>query len=457
MKITQEEAVDRQTVLHIELEDEDLDTWIDRGYRRVVQSTLIPGFRKGKAPRWRVEQVVGRESLLNEVLDSMLPDVTSRAIDEQELDASGLPRIELLELEPFTFKATIPLKPEVDLGAYTDIRITEEPVEVTEEAVQERLERLRRSAAPWEPADRPVEFGDMVTIDAAGKVDGRPILEQHDAVLLLEEDAVRPFPGFSDNLVGLVSDESKEFTLTIPEDFYDSAIAGKEAQFDVAVKEIKSQILPALDDEFAKGIGDGHESLVALHQKVEEELRSETEDAVAEQYRQAVLDALLEGATVQLPPLMIEHEIEHMEADRERTLSRMNVRMDDYLRSVGKTEDEVRDESRTEAIGRLNRTFVLAKVAELNGIEVSDEEVDERLQSLLGDSAGDSDEESPARQPSDELNDSVRRMLLGQKTMDRLVDIARGETPVEAEPVEAEYDTEEEAPVQKGDTDDEQA
>jgi len=149
VKITAEEAVDRQTVLQIELEDEDLDPYLDRGYRKVVQRTIIPGFRKGKAPRRIVETYIGRESLLNEVMDDMLPEVTVRAIEEQALDAAGLPRIELIGLEPFTFKATIPLVPEIDLGAYRDIRIEQEPAEVTQEDIDNRLDQVRQSQATW--------------------------------------------------------------------------------------------------------------------------------------------------------------------------------------------------------------------------------------------------------------------------------------------------------------------
>jgi len=132
VKITQGEIEDRQTVLRVELEDEDIATYLDQGYRRLVQRTSIPGFRKGKAPRRIVENFLGRESLINEVIDSMLPEVTTKAITEQELDAGGLPSIELIEMDPFTFEATVPLTPEVDLGQYSDIRVEQEAAEVTE-------------------------------------------------------------------------------------------------------------------------------------------------------------------------------------------------------------------------------------------------------------------------------------------------------------------------------------
>ena len=423
MKITQEEVVDRQTVLLIELEDDDLGPYLDRGYRRVVQRISVPGFRKGKAPRWRVEQVVGREGLINEVLDTMLPEVTDRAISEQELDAAGLPRLELVEISPFSLKATVPLVPKIDLASYTDIRIPVEPVEVTEEDVDQRLEQLRESMAAWEPVDRPVQAGDLITMAAVGTVAGRTVLNEPNAVYFVDEDSTRPFPGFSQQLVGIESGSAKAFELELPADFMDQTIAGGRVGLTVTASEIKERILPELDDEFAKGVGDGHESLDALRQEVNKELATEAEQASDRRYRDAVLQALVDGAEVELSPLMVEHEAEHIQDDQARVLSQINVRMDDYLRSLGKTAEEMRTETQDEAIGRLKRTFLLTRVAEAEDMTVSDEEVEEKVSEMLSESR----EGAPQVEDSDELRGSLRRSLLVEKTIDRLVAIAKGQ------------------------------
>lgn len=439
MKITAEEAVNRQTVLQIELEDEDLDPYLDRGYRKVVQRTLIPGFRKGKAPRRIVETYVGRESLLNEVMDDMLPEVTVKAIEEQALDAAGLPRIELIGLEPFTFKATIPLVPGIDLGAYRDIRIEQEPVEVTQEDIDNRLDQVRQSQATWDPVDRPVALGDMVTMQANGTVEDSSILDEQDNVYFLDEDSSRPFPGFSLQLVGMKVDEPKEFALEIPEDFEDDSIAGKEAQFSVTISDIKERILPELDDEFAKSVGDGYDNLEALQEELENDLKTQSENESTQKHREAIISELLKGATIELPPLIIEHEIDHMGSDRANMLARMNVRMDDYLQSIGKTQDDMREELRREAIERLERTFVMSKIAEAESLETTDEEVEERIDTLLEDS----DQDTPKDQIDDETKSSIRRMLLAEKTMERLQAIAKAEAPPLAETDE---ETTEESP-----------
>lgn len=435
MKITQEEEVDRQTVLHIELEDEDLDPYLDRGYRRVAQRTAIPGFRKGKAPRRIVEQFLGREVLLNEVLDTMLPEVTGRAIDEQSIEAVGLPQIELLDLDPLTVKAVVPLLPDIDLGPYREIRVEEETKEVSEEDIQSRLEQLQHSMASWEPVERTVALGDMVTMKAGGVADGEAFMEETETVYFLDEDAVRPVPGFANELVGMGLDTLKEFTISVPEDAEGSELAGKDAEFAVTISEIKERILPALDDEFAKGVGEGFDTFDALREKVEQEINEETQNAATQGHREKIMEQIMQGASIELAPVMIDHEVNHLADERAGVLARMNVRMDDYLRSMNKTEDEMKEELREEAGQRIKRTFILSRLAEVEGLEVTEEDVEERIQSLL--SGRNDDSEEP--EITDEMRSSVERLLMGEKTMERLTEIAKGEAPpiVEAESTEA--------------------
>jgi trigger factor len=202
------------------------------------------------------------------------------------------------------------------------------------------------------------------------------------------------------------------------------------------VTEIKERILPELDEEFAKSVGDGYESIDALRQELEERVKTEAEQRVAQEYKESAVKALLDGATIELAPLMVEHEVEHMEDERERMLRSVNIRTDDYLQSIGKTAEEVRGEMGDAAVERLKRTFALTKVSELEETEVSDEEVDERIQTLLSETAQE-------QQVSDEMKDSVRRMLVADKTVDRLCAIARGEVPAAPKPAPEGVPTEE--------------
>ncbi|MDP6798508.1 MAG: trigger factor [SAR202 cluster bacterium] len=450
MKITQEEIVDSQTVIHIELEDPDLSPYLDQGYRKVVQQVAIPGFRKGKAPRRIVETFVGRESLLREVLDTMVSEVTDLAIKEQELEAAGLPSVEMLELDPFTLKATVPIKPEVDLGDYRDIRVDFEPEAVADEDVDGRVQEIQHSLGTWETVERPIEFGDLVTLKVVGKVGDAVVIDQEEGVFFLDEDSVNPLPGFAQALVGKETEQSHEFNLEIPEDYRDASVAGQQCSFDVDVKEIKERNLPEIDDEFAKGLPEAYESLEVLRTSVRDSLREEADNRANRHYEDLVTDALLEASTIVLSPVMVEHEIDHIEENQASLLQQLNIRRDDYLRSVGKTAEEQREESRDEAEKRIRRTFALNELSDLEGIDADDAEIDAKIEEI------EATEDPAAHEGHDhdsvDRRDSVARMLKYEKAVAQLVAIAKGEsTP---DPLIEKPEEEDEATPEGGDDDD---
>ena len=445
MKITQDEVVERQTTLHIELDDEDIDPYLQRAYSRVVQNVNIPGFRKGKAPRSIIEQYFGRESLLNEILDSMLPELTGKAITEEDIDAVGMPSIDLEGLDPFQFSAVVPLKPDINLGEYKSIRVEKETPSLPDDAIDERIEQLRLSVASWEPVDRSVQTGDMVSTQIKGTLDDEVILDESDAVYLVNEDIGRPFPGFSDKLVGLESDEPSSFDLNIPEDFQDENLAAKNISFEVNIKDIKERVLPELDDAFAQSIGEGYESLEDLREEVDKSIINEAETEASRAHRENVIQALLESATVELPPLLIEHESTHMVEEQERMVTQANMVLDDYLTSIGKTRTELEEESRDEAIGRLTRSFVLSALADEENIDISDDDITERIEELFSNS----DEEKPDSSQTAEMMDYMRRSMRMEQTMTRLEDIAEGYPdgkPVQNDDEDTPEDTAEESP-----------
>ena len=262
-----------QTVLNIELEEDDLPPYLDRGYQRVVNRVSIPGFRKGKAPRTIVENFLGKESLIREALDFMVSDVTEKAFSERKIETAGPPDVELLDLDPVIFKATVALKPIVDLGNYRGIRVPETPPEVKDEDVESRLEALRHESASWDPVDRAVALGDMVTMDVTATVEDSEILNESDAVYVADAENEMPFPELPQRLEGAEVGVGREFDLEVPSDFGSEQIAGKTARFVVTVNDIKERKLPELDDEFAKGVGDDFDTLDALRESVRDQLQ----------------------------------------------------------------------------------------------------------------------------------------------------------------------------------------
>ena len=275
MKVTQEEVVDNQAVLNIELEEDDLDEYLERGYRSVVNRLRIPGFRKGKAPRRIVESLLGREGLLSEALDYMLPDATDHAVAAQELDITGVPSYDLTGFEPVSFTATVALRPEVDLGDYKALRLKSELKEVTSKDVDAEIERMRESMVIWEPVERESATGDMVTVNIQGTSGDRTLLDQQGTNIVLDPDREDGrLPGLFDHLTGLKEDESTEFELEVGEGFGDQELSGSSAKFEATITGVKQKVLPDLDDQFASSVGEGYDSVEALRDEIESGLRA---------------------------------------------------------------------------------------------------------------------------------------------------------------------------------------
>ena len=186
MKITREKEIDLQAILLVELEEEDLGQYLERGYKKAVQRVNIPGFRKGKVPRSMLEQYIGKEGLLNEVLDTMVPEVASEAVDSQDLNPSSYPQIEIISMDPFNFKATVPLQPEVKLNDYTSLRIPLNIPETTDQDIEAEIKQLQERSSTWKPAEREAQFDDLLTITAVGNVEGETKMNESDVVFLMD-------------------------------------------------------------------------------------------------------------------------------------------------------------------------------------------------------------------------------------------------------------------------------
>ena len=422
MIISQDEIQDRQTVLHIELEENDVDPFINRAYQRVVQKANIPGFRKGKAPRSVIEQFYGKDYLLNEIIETMLPEMTFQAIQEQELDAVGLPSIDLQEINPIKFNATIPLRPEIELNSYKDIRIEKQEIEITEESINERLEQLRLSIATWEPFESEIEEGNMITAQIKCSLSDEIIIEESDAVYLVNEEIGRPFPGFSTKLIGLKVDSQDSFELEIAEDFSDPKLAGQTINCEVLIKDIKHRVLPELNDDFAKGIGEGYETLDELKEEIQKGIQTESEQQSNFDFRESIIESVIKEANISVPPLLIQNEAENIIQQHTQMVTQANMAIQDYLQSIGKTEEELQNEAQEEAEGRIKRSFLISKIAEEENIEISDDEIEIKIQEIFSNSEG----EIPNSTQNEEMRNYLFRTLLTDKTIERLEEIASG-------------------------------
>ena len=425
MKITREETSPREVTLNIELDAADVEPYLDRAYKRVVNRVQIPGFRRGKAPRYIVENYVGREALVRENLDHIVQESVERAIEEENLETFGEPEVEVVEIDPLSVKSVVALEPIVELGDFRSLRLEPEPVEVTEEEVDRAVEQIRYDGTPWEPADRPVRFGDLVTLNLEGIIEGHKVADEEGVEFIPTLDNPVPFPGFSVYLEGMQRDEQKEFALKVPDDYPDKTIEGKECRFHVEVSEIKEKVLPEFDDEFAKGVGDGYESLEALRASIMKDRTERAQIEAERAFQERSLEEVVTGASVEVSDLTTNKEIDHLLEERLQGPRGYKMDMDTYLKNVGKSQEELRDEMRPTAQERLTRYLVVRKLAQGEGIEVSPEEIDDEVEKIASVS-GESGEALRKAFSSDSARGSIGGAILTRKVLERLVQIVGG-------------------------------
>ena len=423
MIVTKEESEARQVVLNVELEPSDIEQHLQRVYRQLVNRVQIPGFRKGKAPRSIVESFLGRSAMVQEGLDSIVTSSLNQALEQESLEPFGDPEIDSLELEPVSFKATVPLEPEVDLGAFRDIRLEPDETEIADEQVTEVLEQLQRSNGVWEPREGQVRFGDMVNLDVDGTIEGNRALLERGVDFVPQQNNPIPFPGFSVYLEGMGPGEEKDFTLTVPDDYRDTAIAGKECRFEVKVLEIKEFHLPDLDDEFSKGIGDGYDSMEELQEDIRRRLHNDAQEAAQRELQEKALQQVIEGANVVYPPLTEQRELDRMVEDRAHALRENRLQTEDYVAEAGKSDEEVRTELRPEAAERLTRYLVLRQLSLEEGIEVTDDDVEGEIDQMAG--TGESQEAIRNAFSTDNARTAIRNAILSRKVQERLGEIAQ--------------------------------
>ncbi len=409
------------------MEPAEVEESLEQSYHRLVKKANIPGFRKGKAPRAVLERYLGKDSLLEDALNNLLPQAYEKAISEQEIEAVASPAIEIVQTDPVIFTATVPLKPAIELGDYHSIKLKPEPVEVTKDEVDAVIEQLRRQHGTWEPVERAAGFDDLLTLDIESQVEGKPFINQQGVQYQILPNQPLPAPEFAEQLSGMKGGEEKEFTLQLPQDYPQAEVAGKEAQFKVKVIEIKQQRLPKLNSEFARLVSPDFKTLAALRKQLAENLRLRAEQKTKEEFEERVIDAVVDLSQVEFPPVLVETEIERLMDQQARWLQAGGGEMEEYLSRVGKTGEELREELRPLATKRITRSLVLGKVAEEEKIEVADAEINAELENIVQSTSGNKDEVRK-RLDSSQVRSSIEQLLTTRKALQRLTEIAGGST-----------------------------
>lgn len=425
MKVGIENTGSCQAVLTVEAEAGELDRSLDAAYRHLVNEVSIPGFRKGKAPRVILVQHIGKKSLLEEAYEHLIPQLYEEAVESQELKPIARPEIEIVQTEPLVFKAIVSLRPEVKPGDYNSIKVTPAPTpKIGKQEVTAALEEFREGQGTWVPVDRPVQLGDLVTIDVEATADGKPWLNHKGILYEVDGDSRSPVPGFATQLQGAEKNKEMAFSLTIPDDYPVKEMCGKEGAFKVTVTETKEKHLPELDDQLAQSAG--YDNLTAMKKKVAADLKTRAEARNRSELKQKALDALVEISEVSYPPVLEDDEITGLLRDEAQRLGFREVA--EFLKRSNKTEEELRQQLRPIAKERLTQGLVLEKFAEDEKIEIDSSEVDNKVSEIAG---GAEDKEKAMQFFSHpQIRESIVQSIRTQKTLDRLLEIATGDVEV---------------------------
>ncbi|MEM7347603.1 MAG: trigger factor, partial [Chloroflexota bacterium] len=469
MKVTTEELEHCEVSMLIEVEAKKEQDMLKKAAKRIAREVRIPGFRPGKAPYHTIVRRFGIESVQQEALEKSIENLLEKALSEAELEPYAQIQLDEVNWDPLTLRVTVPGPPQIELGEYRETRLEVDPIEISDEEIEESLAQMQEQNATWVPVERPAELGDLLSMSVVEK-DGDEILNEHEAVeyeLALpitsddtseadtDDDAevsdeasdeesegsegedeegaevetpAPTQPDLTTPLLGLSAEETKTFTITYPESFQDERYAGKEITFDVEVSSVKEKELDPLDDDFAQARGE-FETLDELKADVRKNITEQKERVQNQEVGQEVIAKLLETATFDWPPALEESGIDQEVANFQRSLQQSNLNLKDYLAMENKSEEEFREEIRGRVISSLKEGLILSEVTKLEKLEVSQTEILNQAKMFADMVGGGDDSFWQSMISSERYQASLANDILSEKAMRRLAEIAKGVAP----------------------------
>jgi trigger factor len=381
MKASVEEISSIKKKVSIEIPEDQVAKEVDSAYKDLGKRAKIKGFRPGKVPRNILERYF-KDYVKAEVIQKLIEETYPKALSETRLEPVSPPVVDPGEFEggkPFQYSAVIEIKPDIQLGGYTELKIEGKKEEVKDEEVEERLKALQNLHANLKTISeaRPIQPGDYVIVDYEASLDGKPLEEGKATDFTVEVGSGQFIPTFEEKLIGLKPEEEKEIEVSFPEDYRYQKWAGKTISFHVKIKEVKEKILPPLDDEFAKDLGD-YSSFEELRTKLKGEIEKEKELALEQQLKDRVVDQLLEANPFEVPESLVEEQAKTLVSDTKLRLAAQGV----DIKNLGITEEKLQEDYRAVAQRQVKTFLILERIAVQEGILATDEEAEARLQEM---------------------------------------------------------------------------
>jgi trigger factor len=414
---------------------EEVEKRVEQAARALGRSMRVPGFRAGKAPAPVVIKRVGREAVLDEAVRDSIAAWYTAAIDAAAIVPVGEPRLDMEELpghgQPLKFSIEIGVRPEASLGEYKGLEVGKREPGISDEEVDAEVERLRERSGRLETVERAAAEGDFVVIDYVGTLDGTEFAGGEGRDQMVELGSGRLVPGFEEQLIGAAAGDERTVKVTFPDDYGAPELAGNEAEFAVSVKEVKAKELPPLDDDLATEAG--FDTLDELRDDIRERLSEGEERRIEAEFRETVLDAVVAGATIDVPDALVEARAHELWEQMLHSLSHQGISKEMYLQISGRSEEDIVGEGKADAERQLKREAVLAAVVAAESIEPSEEEVLEALEEAAP-SERTSAKKLLERMKSAGRLDVFKAELAQRKALDLLAESA---TPITVEQAQA--------------------
>lgn len=428
MNITKEITPDRLAVVTVEVDDDQMQSAMKRAAQNISRIRPMPGFRPGKAPYEMVERAFGKELIVEEAVEELSKSLYRQVIKDNDLNPIDVGNLEVVQKEPPILKYTIPVAPEIKLGAYKEIKMQPDQVEVTDKEVDDVLNRFQLTQATVTPVERPVQSGDVITVDVSGGVEGEEPVDEN-GLRVTVGDRTQAYLPFDENLVGMNAGETREFDYVYPEDYSDENFRGKTSHYKVTLQDLKEQQLPELTDEFAQAVSE-FKTLDQFKGNIRDIIRRSKERDNEVKFANDVLQAIVEQSEIAFPPQMLDHELEHDLEHFKENILQMGLTWDNYVRLSGKTRDQIKEELRPNAEKRLKQLLVLGELIKAEHVTVTNEQIKADIERRVQESVAAGANPNVARRAfgSQDARENIGFNLRVNQVMTRIVAIAKGES-----------------------------
>lgn len=387
MSVQVENLEKNMVKLTIEVAAEELEKAMQAAYMKEKSRISLPGFRKGKVPRAMIEKMYGPEIFFEDAANMLITQEYPKAVEESGADVVSRPEIDVTQIEkgkPFIFTAEVAVRPEVTLGDYKGISVTKTDLTVTEEELDEEIERERKSnARTITVEDRAVQDGDTAVIDFEGFADGVPFEGGNGENYPLIIGSHSFIAGFEEQLIGKNSGDEFDVNVTFPEEYHAEELAGRPAVFKVKINEIKTEELPELDDEFAQDVSE-FDTLEEYKKDVEKKIVERKEAEGKRTQETEAIDKIVENSQMEIPDAMIDSQAQSMVDDFANRISQQGLTMDQYMQFSNTTMEQMLEQMQPEALRRIQSTLVLEEIAKKEDIKVSEEDIEAELERMAG-------------------------------------------------------------------------